>query len=357
MAKPGMIITGAAGFLGSHLVKEFQPEYDIFAIDRQLPPDSDLSEGAGIEWFQVDISHIDALNEVFLSIRQKSEVGLLLHLAGYYDFTGEDHPDYRQSNVEGMRNVLELATLFDLKKLIFTSSVAACPFPPSGQTVNEETPPAAPPPYSQSKRTGEEMLRDYQDQIPSTIVRLAAIFTDWCEYEPLDNFLKTWFFGGLTARILGGQGQWAIPYIHMEDMVAFFRRVVERADQLEPLTVLQASPNGATTQLELYREATRSYYGRPRAAVHMPKPVAQVGIRFREMLGRMTGQMPFERSWMGDYIDLQLKVDASKTHHCLDWTPSPELDILERMSTMVQNLRQHPEEWARRRQRRIEHRM
>ncbi len=351
-AKPGMIITGAVGLLGSHLVGAFQPEYEIFAIDRRPPGAGNAPEGPNIHWLQVDICNFDVLRQVFDVIQRKKNCEILLHLAGYYDFTGEDHPEYQRSNVEGMRNVLELATQLPLKRLIFTSSAAACPFPKPGQTITEDTPPTAPPPYSRSKRAGEEMLREYRNRIPSTIVRLAAIFSDWCDYEPLTHFLHTWFSGGWNARIMGGRGEWAIPYMHIQDLIAFFRKVIEISPGMESAVVLQGSPNGSTTTLDLYREATRSYYGSPRFAIHVPKPLAWMGIIMRERMGRITGQMPFERPWMGEYIDLRLDVDASRTHRLLDWTPTPELDILKRMPVIVHNLRYNPEEWELRSRRR-----
>lgn len=348
MNRPGMVITGATGYLGSRLVKAFQPQYEIYALDRRPPQDNEAPEGPGIHWFQVDIGQPECLGEVFNCIREMGQVDFMLHLAGYYDFTGDNHPEYQRSNVQGMGHVLALAPMFNLKKLIFTSSVAACPFPAPGQVVNEDTPPTALPPYSQSKRRGEEMLYEYRDRIPAVIVRLAAIFTDWCEYEPLDNFLRTWCSNSWKARVLGGRGQWAIPYMHRQDLAAFFLKVVEKSAELEPLTVLQGSPSGATAEFELYREATRAYFGAPRPALPMPKPIARMGITMREQLGRLTGRMPFERSWMGEYIDLRLNVDASRTHRRLGWTPNPELHILKRIPVMIENLRRQPDEWQRR---------
>ncbi|NJN94188.1 MAG: NAD(P)-dependent oxidoreductase, partial [Anaerolineales bacterium] len=234
------------------------------------------------------------------------------------------------------------------EKVFFTSSIAACPFPKPGEAITEATPPTAPPPYSQSKRVGEEMLREYRDQIPACIVRLAAIFSDWCEYEPLDNFLRTWCSNRWNARILGGKGLWAIPYLHARDLLVFYLRVIEKYREWEPLEVLQGSPNGAVTHLSLYQETMRSYYGAPRPPICMPKPLARVGIAMREALGRMTGHMPFERSWMGEYIDLSLNVDASHTHRRLGWTPNPELEILKRIPFMIQNMLHHSDEWRER---------
>ncbi len=346
MTQPGIIITGATGFLGNRLVKYLHRKYRIFALGRRTPEKARTFQSPNVHWFQVDIGHFDPLREVFSQIREMGGAELLLHLAGYYDFTGEDHPEYTHTNVIGTRNVLELSVPLELKRFFFTSSVAACPFPEAGQTITEETPPTAPPPYSQSKRKGEEMMYEYQDRIPTCIVRLAAIFSNWCEYEPLNNFLETWFANSWNSRILGGKGQWAIPYLHVRDLLAFYLRVIERCcDPNESLMVLQASPDGATTHLELYQEATRNFYGSVRSPIYVPKPMAQLGINMRQGLGRVTGKMPFERSWMGNYIDQQLNIDASLTRQRLDWEPHQKLNILDCIPAMVHNMGSDPEEW------------
>lgn len=347
-----MIITGATGFLGGRLMRQLRKEYQIFALGRRSPREAGAPEGPGIHWFRVDIGHFDRLREVFYRIREMGGADLLLHLAAYYDFTGEDHPEYMRTNVMGTRNVLELSVPLKLRKFIYTSSVAACPFPKPGEAVTEHTPPTAPVPYARSKRLGEEMMHRFQDRVPSCILRLAAIFSDWCEYEPLDEFLRTWSSNRWNARILGGKGQSAVPYLHVRDLVSFYVRVVEKCGNLEPAEVLQASPDGSTTHLELYREATRSYCGSPRFPICIPRFLACPGIRMRERLGALTGHMPFERSWMADYIDLRLDVDASRTRRRLDWAPNPDLHILKRTPFMIENMRNNPEEWELRRARR-----
>ncbi|UCC85705.1 MAG: NAD(P)-dependent oxidoreductase [Anaerolineales bacterium] len=352
MARPGVIITGATGFLGGRLMRQLRKEYQIFAIGRRSPKEAGAPRGAGIHWFQVDIGHFDPLREVFYRIRELGGADLLLHLAAYYDFTGEDHPEYTRTNVMGTRNVLELAVPLKLRKFIYASSVAACPFPQPDEVVTEDTPPTAPVPYARSKRVGEEMIHEFQDRLPACILRLAAIFSNWCEYEPLDEFLQIWCSNRWNARILGGKGQSAVPYLHVRDLLSFYIRVVERCDAIESGEVLQASPDGSTTHLELYREATRAYYGAPRFPVCVPQLLARPGIVSREWLGRATGHIPFERSWMADYIDLRLNVDASRTRRRIDWAPNPDLHILKCMPVMIQNLRDHPGEWRVRSERR-----
>ena len=348
MKKPGIIITGATGFLGNRLVKKLHKDYRIFAIALRSPRDVSAPEGHELQWFQVHIGNMDRLLAVFNHIREMGGAEILLHLAAYYDFTGVDHPEYEQTNVIGTRNVLELSVPLKLQRFIFTSSVAACPFPEPGKTVTEDTPPLAPVPYAQSKRKGEEMMHHIKDRIPSCILRLAAIFSDWSEYQPLDVLLRTWCSNRWDARILAGRGKTAIPYLHAKDLLSFFLSVIKRSNTLNPMEILQASPDGSTTHLELYRETTRNFFKSTRFPIHVPKSLARSGLLLREKMGQRTGNMPFERSWMADYIDLRLDIDASRTRNRMDWMPQKSLHILKRIPYMVQNMQNHPDEWERR---------
>lgn len=352
MAKPWMIITGATGLLGGQLVRMLRKEYRIIAIGRRTPADSGVPEGPGIEWFRVDIGQIEPLRQVFSRIRDLGGAELLLHMAAFYDFTGEDNPEYKRTNIEGTRNVLALAEPLKLRRFIYTSSTAACPFPPPGQSVNESTQPAADFPYARAKRAGEAMMREWADRIPTCIVRPAAVVSDWCEYPPLMEFLQAWCSRSWNSRILGGRGESAIPYLHVEDLMSFYLRVVERCDELGDAEVLIASPDGSTTHADLFREITRAAFGRPRRPVLVPRVIARPGVAAREWLGRRTGHMPFERTWMLDYVDLRLDVDASRTRVRLDWAPSPRLHVLSRLGAMIENMRAHPDEWRLRRARR-----
>ncbi len=192
------------------------------------------------------------------------------------------------------------------------------------------------------------MMYEFRDRVPSCIVRLAAIFSDWCEYEPVAHFILTWCSGKWNSRILGGKGDSAVPYLHIRDLLAFYLQIIEKHRKLEPVEILQASPHGSTTHLELYREVTRAFYGSPQPVIFMPKSLARPGIVMREMLGRFIADMPYERSWMADYIDLKLNIDASRTHRRLDWTPSPELNILKTIPLMVQNMQDNFYLWQER---------
>ena len=106
-----------------------------------------------------------------------------------------------------------------------------------------------------------------------------------------------------------------------------------------------ACPDGATTQLELFNEITQHYFGHTRRTIHVPQQIAALGLTMREALGRITGKMPFERSWMARYIDRKLMIDASRTRRRIDWAPHQNLSVLNTVPTMINNWKTNPKEW------------
>ncbi len=347
MALPRMILTGASGFLGRHLLDYLKDRWEVFAIARRSPLECRVSEWPGLRWFQVDIGEASHLKSVFDAILQGGGVDVVVHLAAHYDFTGEDHPEYWRTNVGGLRNVLELCKPLRIRRFFFASSVAASRFPPPGAALNEDSPPDGEHIYAVTKRVGEEMLREYGDAVPSTVIRFGAMYSDWCEYPPLYKFLETWLSRAWNARILGGKGLSAIPYFHIRDAVSFFKALLERYPLLAPGEVLVASTSGCTTHRELFQAATRAYFGREVRPLYMPRLLCGPGMAARDLLGRLTGERPFERPWMARYIDLQMTTDASRTYERLGWKPKDRLDIVRRMPFLVENFKSNPGEWHR----------
>ncbi len=349
MDLPALVLTGASGFVGRHLLESLAAEYRVFCIARRSQHRCGAPVHPNITWFQVDIGEREPLGEVFRMIRVLGGADTVVHLAAHYDFTGEEHAEYRRTNVEGLRNTLDFSRELGVKRFVFSSSVAACRLPARGSALDEDSPPDGEHVYARTKAIGEAMVREYEGSFPSTIVRFAALFSDWCEYPPLFMFLSTWLSPAWNRSLLGGRGESAIPYLHVRDVVAALRLVLEkRPDELAPGEVLIASPDGSTSHLELFEEATRDFEGEPRTPILMPRLLCGPGMWARELLGRITGEMPFERPWMARYIDLKMTIDASRTRARLGWAPRPRLDVLRRLPFLIENLKTDPLEWNQR---------
>jgi nucleoside-diphosphate-sugar epimerase len=351
MVLPRLVVTGASGFIGRHLLDTVKDHCRIIAMARRSQADCGAPVHPNISWFQVDIGDREPLAAIFRQVAEGGGVDLVIHLAAHYDFTGEEHPEYWRTNVNGLRNVLDLCCLtLKPKHFIFASSLAACAYPPPGSALTESSPPNGEHLYSITKRIGEEMLAEYHAFFRTTIVRFAALFSDWCEYAPLFFFLSTWLSPVWNARILGGRGLSAIPYMHVREVGGFFRILLDRLGRLAPGEVVIASPDGAVGHRELFEAATLCFYGYRRRPFLMPKAVCGPGMWLRDVAGRVIGDRPFERPWMARYIDRSLAVDASRTRQLLGWSPVPRLHIVRRVPFLIENLKTDPLEWNKRNQ-------
>ncbi|MBD3857511.1 MAG: NAD(P)-dependent oxidoreductase [Acidobacteria bacterium] len=346
MQLPRLIITGASGFIGRHLLDFFKENFRIVGLARRSQHHCGAPVHKNITWYQVDIGDRKALSAAFRYIRESGGADYVIHLAAHYDFTGEKDPEYWRTNVEGMRNVLEECRDLDLKRLIFSSSVAACSFPKAGEVLTEDNPPDGEHVYAITKRIGEEMLAEYDD-IPSCIIRLAALFSDWCEYAPLYIFLETWLSKVWNSAIIGGRGTTAIPYMHVREMGPFIRKILELENGIAQREVFIGSPNETLSHKELFDLANIDYFGQRRRPLFMPKALARIGVWGRDLMGRLLGNRPFERPWMIRYLDTDLAVDASRTYERIGWRPRKRLLLQRRMPFMVEYRKTNPNEWHR----------
>ena len=101
-----LLITGAAGFLGRRLIHRLQGRWRIIAVDRKPPPPA-LGRRSDLEWHRLDIRDSDALGRLSTRLAREGGADVVFHFAAHFDFTGDDHPEYRETNVEGTRLLLE----------------------------------------------------------------------------------------------------------------------------------------------------------------------------------------------------------------------------------------------------------
>lgn len=348
MPLPRVVVTGSSGFIGRHLIDELKDRYEIIGMARRSQLRCGAPFHANIHWYQVDVAERNSLKKVFEEIKQDGDIDYVIHLAAHYDFTGDPDPEYHRTNVDGLRNVLEQCKGLDLRRFIFSSSLAACSFPPPGEALDETTPPDGDHIYARSKAIGERMLREYDDYFPSTIIRFAALFSDWCEYPPLYMFIDTWLAKAWNSRVLGGHGESAIPYLHVHDSVRFIRRLLIDGDELEPGQIVIASVDGSTSHRQLYFAATHYYFEDERSPIYIPKPLVKPGILMRNLMSKLTATEPFERPWMADYVDKKLTTNAASTRKLLNWRPRSRLEIIRRIPFLLENYKGNPVEWTRR---------
>lgn len=348
---PTLILTGASGFVGRNFLEIYRDRFRIYAMARRAQKKSGVANHPNIRWIQLDLGNQQAVARAIEQIEREGGADFVVHLAAFYDFEYHDKPAYQSTNIDGTRYLLEEVEKLGIRRFIFASSVAACNFPPPGECIDEETPPDADYAYAISKKAGEQMMKEYSTSFPCTVVRLAAVFSDWCEYAVLYVFLSTWLSKTWNARVIGGKGTSAVPYIHVRDICRLFNRILERSEELPQFGIYVGSPDGATSQRELFGWATRSHLGIEKRPIYMPKFLALPGVFALDLLGRLIGRRPFERPWMLKYLDLQLRIDASRTRREVGWSPKPRLHIQRRILFLLEKMKCDPQEWTLRNER------
>lgn len=119
-----VLITGAAGFIGSHFVKvALEKGYDILALDK-LTYAGDLRRLEDvikhIKFFQVDITDRESLEKVF----REEKPDMVVHFAAesHVDRSILDPLAFIKTNVEGTFNLLDLSKKFEVERFINIST-------------------------------------------------------------------------------------------------------------------------------------------------------------------------------------------------------------------------------------------
>ncbi|MBK7500763.1 MAG: NAD-dependent epimerase/dehydratase family protein [Ignavibacteriales bacterium] len=344
---PSIVITGASGFIGSYLIDYIKEDFKIFAIARRSRKEANIPYHQNLHWLQCDISNWVTLNEAADYINKQGGTDFVVHLAAFYDFTYKDNTAYKNVNVDGTKNMLDFSALVKTKRFIFASSIAACEFPSYGNVITEKTSPDANYHYAISKKLGEVLVKNYSDRFPCTIVRFAAVYSDWCEFAPLYKFLTSWLSKKLESKIIGGKGESAIPYIHIRDLCQMLKTIIDRTSELLPFDVYNASPNGSISHKEIFEISTRYFFGEMIKPIHLPKLLAYPALVLKRLLKsfKLVCDEPFEQFWMIRYIDKKLEVDSSYTQSVLNWLPTARYHLTRRLLFLLEKLKSHPDEW------------
>ena len=213
-AAKNVVVTGGVGRLGRFVVAELRRHgHNVTVVDMREPQD-------GSRYIRADIMDIAALRKAF------EGADAIAHLAGYDVDFGYPSEEYIRVNVLGSWNVLQVAGDLGIRKVVLSSSIAACGLQdarpdhrPIYLPVDEKQPDMPRAPYSVSKKLVEELaLRVAQaGKIDVIVMRPMMVLQQ-------ANVPK------LVERAKNPRDRWLFYYVTPEDAALAYRGAIEKED-------------------------------------------------------------------------------------------------------------------------------
>lgn len=227
-----VLVTGGAGFIGSHLSRElFKSGHEVTVLDNlsngRKENIADLFQQPDFTFNQVDIRDSEQLSDNFYGI------DWVFHLAGLADIVPsiEQPKDYYETNVNGTFNVLQAAREAGVSRFIYAASSSCYGIPKTYPTPESaETKPQYP--YALTKYMGEQLVMHWQQvyKMPAVCLRLFNVFGP--------NSRTTGAYGAvfgvfLAQKINGkeftvvGDGEQTRDFTYVSDVVKAFVKAAE----------------------------------------------------------------------------------------------------------------------------------
>jgi len=170
------VVTGGAGFIGSHLVDQLlKNNFNVTVLDNlstgRLENISHVIDK--IHFIQCDISNYENLSQAF------ENADYIFHIAALADIVPsiQNPVGYYEANIHGTFRILEASKNLNLKKFIYVAS-SSCYGIPNKYPTNENSEISPQYPYALTKRMGEELVMHWGQvyKIPVLSFRLFNVY-------------------------------------------------------------------------------------------------------------------------------------------------------------------------------------
>jgi len=215
-----ILVTGGAGFIGSHLVRELLPYNKVVVLDdfssgklKNLPQDPNLTiaKGSVLDSSKVNY-HVHGADYIF---HLAADVGNIKSL---------ENPIYNMGvNIEGTLNILEAARHSGhLKKMVFSSSSAVYG-DPGELPITESCLPDPDSPYAVSKLAAERYCISYNRMfgLPTIALRYFNVYGPRQGHSEYANAIPVFFKHvlGETEVTVFGDGEQTRDFVYVTDVV------------------------------------------------------------------------------------------------------------------------------------------
>lgn len=228
-----ILITGGAGFIGSHLTDALIAQgHQVSVVDNlylgRLENIKHLQANPRFAFFNLDLRDQKKIKKLFLD--EKSD--WVYHLAANSDIQrGLANPDLDFSlNLQTTRSVLEAMVASNCKKIVFASTSAV--YRPSPKALTEDHGPFLPISlYGATKLSAEAFISSYVNNfgLQAWIIRFANVVGPRATHGILLDFINKLRRNPKILQVLG-DGEQLKPYIYVKDLIAAIEFFINHAN-------------------------------------------------------------------------------------------------------------------------------
>lgn len=232
-----ILVTGAAGFIGSNLVDRLlKSGHTVIGIDNfndYYDPEIkekniiDATKNSGFKLYRTDILDVDSVRKIFAS----EKVNIVVHLAARAGIRPsiENPAIYAHTNVSGTVNLLKLSCDFGVKKFVFGSSSSVygnnkkLPFSEDCETDSILSP------YGASKKSAEFFVESFYHTygLSSIIFRFFTVYGKRGRPDMAPALFTNSIMNGLKIKQFGS-GESSRDYTYIDDVVEAIIRGLEK---------------------------------------------------------------------------------------------------------------------------------
>ena len=318
---PTILVTGGAGYIGSHVVKELlrQGHKPIVFDNLQTGHRKTTKDALFIEG---DLSDQKKLKETF----QAYQIDTVIHFAAD-SLVGESVQNplkYFNNNVKNSLNLIEIMEEFKVKKIVFSSS-AAVYGEPKEIPITEEHPCAPTNPYGETKWIFEKVLQAYHNSKKLNFISLryfnaagadpeGGLGEDHSQETHLIPLVIRAALDGTSVPVYGTDyntpdGTCIRDYIHVDDLANAHILALRKLEK-EKMSGIYNLGNGNGYSVREVIETVKKVTGRKVAAVNSPR---RPGDPAR--LVASSKKIKEELGWIPKYPDLETIVETAWEWH------------------------------------------